>query len=306
MRQKNYFRHQIAPSKMYYLLLSILTSAAIMIIFKLFDRFKINTSDAIVINYWVAASLSFGLDASGVSFQGAIHEPWFFHAIFMGILFITLFNIIGISAQKIGVSVTTVANKMSLIIPVLFAVIVLNESLNWLKILGIVIALLAVVLTTNNSNKQYIDKRYAFFPLIVFAGSGFIDGFFKYNEVYTLGTNGLEPFTGWIFLTASSIGVIVLMIKFVKTRKLPSYKAAIGGFALGIPNYFSVYFLLKALSMKHMESSVVIPINNMAIVGIGAIAGVFFFREKMSKINIMGIALCFIAIALIAFSDQIA
>jgi hypothetical protein len=58
-----------------------------MIIFKLFDRFKINTSDAIVINYWVAASLSFGLDASGVSFQGAIHEPWFFHAIFMGILF---------------------------------------------------------------------------------------------------------------------------------------------------------------------------------------------------------------------------
>jgi drug/metabolite transporter (DMT)-like permease len=55
-----------------------------------------------------------------------------------------------------------------------------------------------------------------------------------------------------------------------------------------------------------MESSVVIPINNMAIVGIGAIAGVFFFREKMSKINIMGIALCFIAIALIAFSDQIA
>jgi hypothetical protein len=84
---------------MYYLLLSILTSAAIMIVFKLFDRFKVNTSDAIVINYWVAASLSFGLDSSGVSFQGSIQEPWFYHAIFMGILFITLFNIIGISAQ---------------------------------------------------------------------------------------------------------------------------------------------------------------------------------------------------------------
>lgn len=289
---------------MYYLLLSILTSAAIMIVFKLFDRFKINTSDAIVINYWIAASLSFGLDASGISFQDSIHEPWFYHAIFMGILFITLFNVIGISAQKIGVSVTTVANKMSLIIPVLFAVIVLNESLNWLKITGIVIALLAVVLTSKNSVKQGIDKRYAFYPLIVFAGSGFIDAFFKYNEVYTLGQNGLEPFTGWIFLTASSIGLIVLLIKFFKTRKLPSYKAAIGGLALGIPNYFSVYFLLKALSMNNMESSVVIPINNMAIVGIGAIAGVFFFREKMSRINIIGIALCFIAIALIAFSDQ--
>jgi drug/metabolite transporter (DMT)-like permease len=289
---------------MYYLLLSILTSAAIMIVFKLFDRFKINTSDAIVINYWVAAALSFGLDKSGVSFQGSIHEPWFYNAIFMGVLFITLFNVIGISAQRIGVSVTTVANKMSLIIPVLFAVIVLNESLNWVKIAGIIVALLAVILTSQNTDKQAVDKRYALFPLIVFVGSGFIDAFFKYNEVNTLGKNGLEPFTGWIFLTASMIGFTILLVKFLKTRKLPSYKAAIGGLALGIPNYFSVYFLLKALSMKHMESSVVIPVNNMAIVAIGAIAGVFFFREKMSRINLIGIALCFLAIALIAFSDQ--
>jgi drug/metabolite transporter (DMT)-like permease len=290
---------------MYYLLLSILTSAAIMIVFKLFDRFKVHTSDAIVVNYWVAAALSFGLDSSGVVFSESPNQPWFYNAIFMGVLFITLFNIIGISAQKIGVSVTTVANKMSLIIPVLFAVIILDESLNIVKIAGIIVALLAVILTSKNSDKQSIDKRYAFFPLIVFAGSGFIDAFFKYNEVYTLGKNGLEPFTGWIFLTASTIGLVILIIKWVKSKEIPSYKAVLGGLALGIPNYFSVYFLLKALSMKNLESSVVIPVNNMAIVAIGAIAGVFFFKEKMSKINIIGIVLCFAAIALIAFSDQI-
>ena len=290
---------------MYFLLLSILTSAAIMIVFKLFDRFKINTSDAIVINYWVAAALSFGLDTSGVVFSESSNQPWFYNAIFMGVLFITLFNIIGISAQKIGVSVTTVANKMSLIIPVLFAVIALDESLNFIKISGIFVAMLAVILTSKNSDKQGIDKRYAFFPLIVFAGSGFIDAFFKYNEVYTLGKNGLEPFTGWIFLTASTIGLVILIIKWLKSKELPSFKALLGGLALGIPNYFSVYFLLKALSMKNLESSVVIPVNNMAIVAIGAIAGVFFFKEKMNKTNLIGIVLCFVAIALIAFSDQI-
>lgn len=289
---------------MIYLILSILSSAAIMIVFKLFDRFKIKTSDAIVFNYWVAASLSFGLDKSGISFSSAPDQPWFYHALFMGILFISLFNVIGISAQKIGVSVTTVANKMSLIIPVLFAVIALNESLNIIKIIGIVVALVAVILTSKSDERADIDKRYAFFPLIVFAGSGFIDAFFKYNQAFTLGEKGLEPFTGWIFLTASVIGLGVLIYQAVNAGNKPKLNAVWGGIALGVPNYFSVFFLLKALSMDNMESSVIIPMNNMSIVGIGALAGVLFFREKVSRINLLGIALCILAISLIAFSDK--
>ena len=284
---------------MLYLILSMLSSAAIMVVFKLFERYRIETSDAIVVNYAVAASLSFALDPSGIGFRDAPQEPWFVNALIMGVLFISLFNIIGISAQRIGVSVTTVANKMSLVIPVLYAVFLLGESCGMYKVLGLTAALAAVILTTRKNEQHQVERRYLSFPFIVFVGSGFIDAFFKYNQVHTLGSNGLEPFTGWIFLTAGCIGLGVWLYRFVVYKKVPALNAFTGGLMIGIPNYFSVYFLLKALSMKGLESSVVIPVNNMAIVALGAIAGVLIFREKLNRLNYIGIALCFVSILLI-------
>jgi drug/metabolite transporter (DMT)-like permease len=284
---------------MMYLVLSMLSSAAIMVVFKLFERYRIVTLDAIVVNYGVAAGLSFALDPSGIGMHEAIHEAWFGNALIMGVLFISLFNVIGLSAQRIGVSVTTVANKMSLVIPVLYAILFLGESWGFFKIAGLIVALVAVLLSTRKSKQEPIDRRYMSFPLIVFIGSGFIDAFFKYNQVHTLGNNGLEPFTGWIFLTAGTLGLLVWIYRFVFLKKLPARNAVLGGIMLGIPNYFSVYFLLKALSMDGLESSVVIPINNMAIVALGAIAGVLLFQEKLNRWNYIGIGLCFVSILLI-------
>lgn len=289
---------------MIYILLSILTSSSIMIIFKMFDRFKVNTLNAIVVNYWVAATLSILLDPSGISLQKAPIEPWFSQAIMMGFLFITLFNIIAKSTQNIGVSVTTVANKMSLIMPVMFSIIVLHDAVNVVKVIGIVLALLAVYLTTKSDNRSAVDKRFIVYPFIVFIGSGIIDTLFKYNDEFTLGDNGLEPFVSWIFITSSFLGLIVLIYKFVREKSLPDSNSIIAGFILGFPNYFSIYFLLKSLNIG-MEGSVVIPLNNISIVAVSALSGIFIFREKGTKSNIIGLLLAIIAIGLLAFSNEI-
>ena len=289
---------------MIYILLSILTSSSIMIIFKMFDRFKVNTLNAIVVNYWVAATLSILLDSSGIPLEKAPIEPWFSQAIMMGFLFITLFNIIAKSTQNIGVSVTTVANKMSLIMPVMFSIIVLHDAVNVVKVIGIVLALLAVYLTTKSDNRSAVDKRFIVYPFIVFIGSGIIDTLFKYNDEFTLGDNGLEPFVSWIFITSSLLGLIVLIYKYVREKSLPDRNSIIAGFILVFPNYFSIYFLLKSLNIG-MEGSVVIPLNNISIVAVSALSGIFIFREKGTKSNIIGLLLAIIAIGLLAFSKEI-
>lgn len=289
---------------MIYLILSILTSSSIMIIFKMFDRFKVNTLNAIVINYWVAAVLSTFLDSSGITLQKAPLESWFYQAIIMGFLFITLFNIVAKSTQNIGVSVTTVANKMSLIMPVLFSIIVLHDAVNVVKVIGIILALLAVYLTTKSDNRSAVDKRYVLYPFIVFIGSGIIDTLFKYNDEFTLGENGLEPFVSWIFITSSLLGLIVLIFKYFRENSLPDKNSIIAGCILGFPNYFSIFFLLKSMNIG-LEGSVVIPLNNISIVAVSALAGIFIFREKGTKSNIMGLLLAIIAIGLLAFSNEI-
>ena len=275
-----------------------------MIIFKMFDRYRVNTLNAIVVNYWVAATLSILLDSSGISLKKAPLEPWFFQAIMMGFLFITLFNIIAKSTQNIGVSVTTVANKMSLIMPVMFSIIVLHDAVNVVKVIGIILALLAVYLTTKSDNRSAVDKRFIIYPFIVFIGSGIIDTLFKYNDEFTLGENGLEPFVSWIFITSSFLGLIVLIYKYVREKSLPDRNSIVAGFILGFPNYFSIYFLLKSLNIG-MEGSVVIPLNNISIVAVSALSGIFIFREKGTRSNILGLLLAIIAIGLLAFSNEI-
>ena len=275
-----------------------------MIIFKMFDRFKVNTLNAIVVNYWVAGTLSILLDPSGISLEKAPIEPWFFQAIMMGFLFITLFNIIAKSTQNIGVSVTTVANKMSLIMPVMFSIIVLHDAVNVVKVIGIVLALLAVYYTTISDNRSAVDKRFIIYPFIVFIGSGIIDTLFKYNDEFTLGENGLEPFVSWIFITSSFLGLVALIFKYFRENSLPDRNSIIAGFILGFPNYFSIYFLLKSLSIG-MEGSVVIPLNNISIVAVSALSGIFIFREKGTQSNLIGLVLAIIAIGLLAFSNEI-
>jgi drug/metabolite transporter (DMT)-like permease len=52
-----------------------------------------------------------------------------------------------------------------------------------------------------------------------------------------------------------------------------------------------------------MKPSVAIPVNNIGVVLLSAIAAIFFFKESATPRRIAGLALSVIAILLIAFSD---
>ena len=110
-----------------------------------------------------------------------MEEPWLPWAGLMGFSFIFLFNIIAFTAQKLGVAIASVANKLSMVIPFLFSIYLYNEKATPLKIAGIVIALLAVVLTTwpksgrADGNRSVRQSWMYIIPLVLFLGSGLLD-----------------------------------------------------------------------------------------------------------------------------------
>ena len=67
---------------MIYLLFSILASTLIFIIFKSFDKFKINTLQAIVINYLVACIYGLASYENEIKIQAVTQSEWFYGAIF--------------------------------------------------------------------------------------------------------------------------------------------------------------------------------------------------------------------------------
>ena len=286
---------------MIYIILSVLINALLFIIFKLFDKYKVDTFQAIVFNYLFAFLVAYMQSDVSYGLLEIPNQKWFFGAVILGFLFITIFNVLAQTAQKLGISVVAVASKMSVVIPVVFGLIVYNESVGFFKVLGLCLALIAVYFSSVKENTVF-NKKYLYLPVILFLGSGTLDTILKYVEKTYVAENETAIYTGTIFLVAVSIGILVMIYLAINKRLKLTFKNLIAGVVLGVPNYFSIYFLLKALQTEGLDSSTVFTINNVGIVLLSAVIGLLLFKEKLSKLNYIGIVLSVIAILLITLT----
>ncbi len=282
---------------MVYIILSVIGSTLIFIALRLFIRFRIDNWQAITINYLIAALLSFALNGQFVSPQHIVSSHWFAFALLLGALFTATFFFFALSSQKVGVAVTSVTSKMSVVIPVSLGVILLNENLSMGRLGGILLALLAFYLVFRTREGTKIEARWALLPLLVFLGNGLVDSTMKYTE-QNYARNDLLLFLASAFFTSFILGTLILTLRFILGKAEFAWRNVVGGIILGLLNFGSTYYILRA--MANYESSVVFPLSNAAIVGLSSIAGFFGFREKLTFINWAGILLAIISILIIA------
>ena len=292
---------------MLYLFLAIVLNAYLILALKAVERFRIPVLQAIVFNYITCVVTGSVFIGSFPINAAAPQQAFFWWAVLMGCLFVSLFNLIGFTAQRISVSVASVANKLSLVIPFAFSLYLYNEQASTLKILGLVLALVAVVATCLPAKKEGITEKglspllRIVVPVILFAGSGLLDTLIKYVEQHFLNKANSDAYLITSFATAATIGLIV-MVSLVATGRQKFVPASIlAGVLIGVPNYFSIWSMVRVLKLHPGNSSAIIPINNMGIVLVSSVLAFFIFRERLSTINWMGIVLSLAAIALIAF-----
>lgn len=287
---------------MIYLLLSVVFSSGLFVIFKYFDSFQIDILKAIFVNYIVAFVLGFAFADSDFLFVDIPGKPWFLGAVFLGFLFVAIFFVMAKTAQENGVSVASIAGKMSVVIPVFFGVFLYKESTTLIKILGIVLALIAVYLSAVKKEKNTASKAGLLFPMLLFLGSGVIDTTLKYVEVNFVNVAEVSLFSGSLFGFAATIAGVLVLGKFLKKKEAFGFKNLLAGVVLGIPNYYSIVFLIKSLQTKSLESSTLFTINNVAIVVMSTLLGIILFKEEFSIRNKIGFALAIVAIVIVALA----
>lgn len=288
---------------MIYLLLSILSSSIIFVVFKLFKRFEVNTMQAIIVNYFIACLVGFFGFIENEDLTEIPTKPWFFGTIILGILFIIVFNLAAATTQRSGLSVVSVATKMSVAIPVLFGILYFDEGTGFLKVLGIVLALIAVYLSSIKANTGIaIKKKNLIYPILVFLGSGIIDTLIKFIESGYVNKTDVALFSSTIFSVAGLIGILILIYQKIRGTLKITGRNIIGGIVLGVPNFFSIYFLVLALRNNGFDSSTIFTINNVAIVLFSTLLGILLFKEKLTIKNWIGIGLAIISILLVANS----
>ena len=286
---------------MIYLLLSILFSTSLFIIFKYFNTYKVNTLQAIVINYIVAFGLGV-FSANAVNRIPTIpQQPWIYGAIALGALFISIFFVMASTAQNNGVSVASIAGKMSVVIPIIAGIVLYSEAVTFIKVIGILVALIAVYLSSAKESTSE-NKGNLLFPILLFLGSGVIDTTLKYVETNYVSTDEVAFFSGSLFGFAAVFGFLILLIKPLFKKEKFELKSIIAGVVLGIPNYYSIVFLIKALQNKNFESSVLFTVNNVGIVIASTLVGFFLFKEQFSLKNKIGVGLAILGIILVTIA----
>lgn len=282
------------------LILSVICSTLILIIFKLYATYGVQTLYAIIVNYITACCTGLFFYAGSVTFGDVLGRPWAWGTIALGVFFILVFNIIAKTSQVAGVSVASVATKMSLVIPVIFGVFLYQEILSTIQVMGILLALAAVYFTSVKKGARQISKNALLLPLLAFLGSGLIDALIKYFEEVHLAEEELPIFSAVVFGAAALTGILFIGVNTFKKPLKVNPKNVVGGIALGIPNYFSIFFLVRALQNEQFTSAAIFTINNVAIVMLSTLVGVWFFKESMSVKNWGGISLAVISIVLVA------
>ncbi len=204
-----------------------------------------------------------------------------------------------------GVTISQIMQKMSILVTVPFALLVYHESANVWKITGVILALASIILvnwpqnTPNGANNGANYRHLWWIPLLTWLGAGVIEVTFLWvkGEGYVSPDN--VRFICTVFGTAFLLGISFAAWNWLRGTMTFSFKNVVGGVVLGIPNFGSMYFLLIALA-KGLEGSFVFPVINVGIIIASTIGAVTLFRERLTPLNWLGIALAVGAIILMA------
>lgn len=283
------------------LILSIVFSSSLLIFFKLFEKYKLNSILAIGINYLEATCLGlYFVDWDSVK-GDVTNLNWVFISIFLGCMFTMIFNFSRFATQKIGMGLTSVSMKLGVLFPVIIGIFCYREAFSNINFTGLAFGFIAIFFINkpSYSKEREFNKSLLFLPILVWVGSGICDSVVQYlqREFPIPCMNGIFSFT--VFLSAFISSICFIIYK----RIIWDWKSILGGICLGIPNYFSIYFIIRALkSMQNeyqMTSSNLFMVNNLTTVICSVLLGIIFFRERLNKFNIIGICMSLLALILI-------
>lgn len=286
---------------MIYILISICCSVTVAVLLKLSKRYQISIVQTVTWNYLFAITLA------SLVFKPAMTEvlqaPSKLH-VALGVLLPVVFWFLAASIKHLGIVKTDIAQRLSLFIPVAAAFFLFSEQISLFKFVGLATALIAITLILKRREKASSQRSNWIYTLVVFFGFGIIDILFK-----QLAQHRLVPYTTsliTVFCVAFIISLsYILLLAFRRKEKLSAINF-ICGCVLGLFNFGNIYFYLKAHQTLPDNPSTVFATMNMGVIILGSLAGIFLFRERLSRINYIGLALALVAIIFITISQTYA
>ncbi|MGV3459046.1 MAG: EamA/RhaT family transporter [Flavobacterium sp.] len=280
---------------MLYLILSIICSVSVGVIFKIARKRDVAIAQIVAFNYITAICLCYIIYRPQLPVIDS-SLPWHIY-IPLTVLLPSIFLFLALSIKHMGIVKTDAAQRMSLFIPILAAWLIYGEAFNSYKWAGLAIGFPAIALILYK--KQDNTENKWLYPAVVLLGFGVIDILFKQIA------GGAIPYTTSFFIVLCGALVVAWLIALYKMTKGETIKPVnvMFGLAVGAFNFGNILFYLKAHKAFSDNPSTVFASMNMGVIVLGSLVGILAFKEKLTIINYVGIALALCAIGLITLSQ---
>lgn len=274
---------------MIYLLLALLCSATITVCMRLSEKYRQNPISMLAVNYLVCSLLAVAFSGQWTLFPKDAGLPTtLLLGGICGVLFLSSFMLLQWNVSRNGVALPATFMKLGVLVPTLLSALVFGEELTLLRILGVIVAVAAILLMQDKAQKEAGGSMLGLIALLL---SGGLSDFMSklYEE---LGAPNLkDQFLLYTFLVALILSVVLCLIRKESLR----WQDVLFGVLLSVPNYLSTRFLL--LSLNHLPAVVVFPSFSAGTIVLATLAGILLFKEKLTLRK--GLALLVILAALV-------
>lgn len=272
------------------LLTSILCSVAVSILLKVARSKNIDVAQAIAFNYVMAGGLTVALLRPDPASLLNPSTPYWV-VIALGVLLPSIFLVMAAAVRHAGIVLSDAAQRLSLVIPLIAAVVIFGEAIQGSKVVGIVLGLIALLCLTLGSKKIDDQKnpKAVLWLLGVWLGYGCIDVLFK-----QLSKSG-AGFSSSLLVTFSLAGLLLFGWLFARRTQWQA-RNIWAGLLLGLLNFGNIYFYIRAHQQFPENPTLVFSTMNIGVITLGTLVGAGFFKEKLSIFSLIGIALAIGAI----------
>lgn len=283
---------------MIYVLLSILCSVLVSVLLKLTRRFDIDVGQAIAWNYLMAGALTAAILRPSLMTLQQPEAPWL-SMLGLGVLLPTIFLALAASVRHAGIVRSDAAQRLSLLLSLLAAFALFGEQLTAVKSAGIALGLLALLgMLWHGGHAVAIQgARSWLYPLLVFAGFGVIDILFKRMALAGIPLGASLQMT---FALAMPVAFGVSLWRGLHGTARFTARNLAAGLLLGLINFGNILFYVRGHQALPRHPSLVFASMNIGVVALGALVGLLVFQERLSRINLAGVAMAVLAIVVIA------
>lgn len=207
-----------------------------------------------------------------------------------GVLYLAGFVLIQMNVQKNGVVLSSVFQKLGLLVTLVVSVVFYHEIPDILQGTGFIIAIFAIVLMNYQKGQNNVGSRWALIAMLL--SCGMADAM---SKIFTeSGAAALEE--QFLVYTFGMAMVLSVAMTFGKGQRIGLQELAFGTL-IAFPNFFASKFLLGAL--EALSAVIVYPAFCVGSILVVTMAGVLAFRERLSRRQWIAIGAILVALVLL-------